>query len=91
MLVTTNNLTHEKEVLEAMPVDPFTSACLRDIARANASNADAMAQLATRRAEVEARGIPAEYEALADDYAAIGATANAANLRRKAAGMRGVR
>lgn len=91
MLVTTNNLTHEKETLETLPVDPFTAACLRDTDRAKASNADALAQLATRRAEVEARGIPAEYEALARDYASIGALANAANLRRKAAGMRGAR
>lgn len=51
----------------------------------------ALAFLAEKRTFIEGRGDPDEYEALADEYDLIGAEANAANLRRKAAGMRAER
>jgi hypothetical protein len=43
--------------------------------------------LRDKRVVVEGRGDPAEYLALAREFAAIGADACAADLRRKAAGM----
>lgn len=43
-----------------------------------------LAMLGKKRIYVESRGIPAEYYSLANEYATIGATVNAENLRRKA-------
>lgn len=51
----------------------------------------ALSDLRDRRMAVEARGNPNEYEALAREYAAIGAQSNADNLLRKARNMRGVK
>lgn len=54
-------------------------------------DADQLTRLRKQRVEVEARGIPEEYEALANKYAMLGAKANADTLRRKAAGIRQAR
>lgn len=54
----------------------------------NIPEAPTLELLRDLRLQVERRGVAAEYLELADMYAAIGATANADALRRKAHGMR---
>lgn len=73
MLDTTNELTQEK-LIQATTI-AFPQACT-------------MTELCEKRDLVESRGIPEEYEALANEFSAIGAISNAQNLRTKAAGMR---
>lgn len=86
MLATTNS-----ETKEITPADPFTASVLNTLARVTVTNEQRMAELATIRADVETRADPAEYLALAEQYEAIGASTNAAALRRKAAHYGGVR
>lgn len=86
MLATTNS-----ETKEIIPADPFTASVLNTLARVAVTNEQRMAELATIRADVETKADPVEYLALAAQYEAIGATANAAALRRKAAHYGGVR
>lgn len=49
---------------------------------------NALAELQKERFEVEQRGNPDEYDALASKYDLRGMYSNAGNLRRKANGMR---
>lgn len=90
MLATTNSKTNETEILER-PADPFTASVLNTLARVTVSKEERMAELAEIRADVETRADPAEYLELAEQYEAIGASTNAAALRRKAAHYGGVR
>lgn len=91
MLVTTNNLTQETEVLEVLPATPLEVAIMESEYQFSAMREENLVMLGKRRIDVESRGNPDEYDALATAYDAIGATANANTLRRKAAGMRGAR
>lgn len=73
MLVTTNDLTQEK---------------LNEAATIPMRQAEDFASLCEKRIEVERKGDPDEYEALAKEFEAIGAINNAQRLRMKASGMR---
>lgn len=84
MLATTNSKTNER------PADPFTASVLNTLARVTVTKEERMAELAYIRADVETRADPAEYLELAEQYEAIGASTNAAALRRKAAHYGGV-
>lgn len=86
MLATTNS-----ETTVIIPADPFTASALNTLARVTATKEQRMAELAEIRADVETRANPAEYLALAEQYDAIGATANADNMRRKAKHYGGVK
>lgn len=73
MLATTNELTQEQ---------------LNQAVTFEFPQAFTLTELCDKRALVESRGIPEEYESLANEYASIGAHSNASSLRVKAAGMR---
>lgn len=76
LTVTTNDRT-QNELVEATTFD--------------FPQAPTMQSLAEKRVIVESRGDPDEYLALAVEYDAIGACANADTLRRKAYGMKAAR
>lgn len=73
MLVTTNELTQEQ---------------LNEAATFPLPQAPTFGELCQKRILVEQRGDPDEYDALADEFLAIGAISNSTSLRMKAAGMR---
>ena len=73
MLVTTNELTQEQ---------------LNNAATLPHPQVPTFSELCEKRVLVEQRGDPDEYDALADEFLAIGAITNAQSLHMKAVGMR---